>query len=86
MVGLAVGAYVTEAPVLSASMSFFMYSNVDPAIQADGVSIGAVDISPGHRTITFATEEVPVAAAAGASDVYVPVRWNGVTYKLLLHT
>ncbi len=63
-----------------------LQQNASQNAGVDVISINGYDISAGHRALSIGTEEVVVAAAAGASDVYMPIRWNGVTYKLLLHT
>jgi hypothetical protein len=60
--------------------------STDSGAVVDYIGIGGYDISAGHRALAISTEEVVVASAAGASDAYVPIRYNGVTYKLLLHT
>jgi len=61
-------------------------NSVDSAAVADRVSLGGYEISAGHRALAISSEEVVVTAAAGASDEYLPVRINGATYKLLLHS
>ena len=59
---------------------------IDSAAVADEVSFSSYDISAGHRALALSCEEVSVNAAAGASDWYLPVRINGATFKLLLHS
>jgi hypothetical protein len=60
--------------------------NVDSAVMVDKVVIGGYDIAAGHRALSISCEEVAVNAAPGAADWYIPVRINGVTFKLELHS
>jgi len=76
---------LSGAGVLSPDHSIMFGQSQDSAAVADQVSLGGYEISAGHRALAISSEEVVVAAAAGASDAYLPVRINGVTYKLLLH-
>jgi hypothetical protein len=69
-----------------ASGTYLCTYNYAPTAYQDTVAIGSKDISAGHRAVAFASEEAVVVSAAGASDAYIPILWNGVTYKLLLHT
>ena len=61
-------------------------ASVDSALVADEVSLGGYDIAPGERSLAISQENPVVVAAAGASDRYLPIRVNGATFKLLLHT
>lgn len=61
-------------------------SSVDSSVPVDKIMITGFDIAAGHRAFALSCEEVTVNAAAGASDWYLPVRINGATYKLLLHS
>ncbi len=61
-------------------------TSLDSAAVANEVSISGYEISAGHRALAISSEEVVVTAAAGASDKYLPVRINGATFKLLLHS
>lgn len=74
------GASITNA------YRFTTASNVDSSAAADLVMFAGYDISAGHRALSLGCEEVAVNAAAGASDWYIPIRLNGVTFKLLLHS
>lgn len=58
--------------------------SVDSAAVADEVSLGGYEISAGHRALAISSEEVVVTEAIGASDRTLPVRINGVTYKIHL--
>jgi len=60
-------------------------TSLDSALVADHVSLGCFDIG-GLRALAISQENPAVNAAAGASDWYLPVRVNGVTFKLLLHS
>ncbi len=60
-------------------------TSIDSALVADHVSLGCFDIG-GLRSLAISQENPVVVAAAGASDEYLPIRINGVTYKLLLHS
>lgn len=71
---------IVNAPVRMSQAS------VEPSATADRAGIYALDISAGHCALGISSEEVVVTAAAGASDVYLPIRINGATYKLLLHS
>lgn len=53
---------------------------------SDTLLLYSVDLSAGNATLGMRVERAVVAAAAGASDAYLDIRINGVTYKLLLHT
>jgi len=61
-------------------------TSLDSTAVADTVSISGYEIGAGHRALAISSEEAVVVAAAGASDAYVPIRYNGTTYKLLLHS
>ncbi len=80
------GGLALKGDMLLSSGVFQSTFNYCPDSVADTVGVGGYDMSAGHRALAIGTEEVAVVAAAGASDVYMPIRWNGVTYKLLLHT
>ena len=60
-------------------------TSIDSALVADHVSLGCFDIA-GLRSLAISQESPVVTAAAGASDEWMPVRINGATYKLLLHS
>jgi len=64
----------------------YLFSSVDSIAVTDLVTIGGYDISAGHRALAIGSEETVVNSAAGASDKYLPIRVNGATYKLLLHS
>jgi len=59
-------------------------TSVDSAAVANQVSLGGYEISAGHRALAISSEEVVITEAIGASDRTLPVRINGVTYKLML--
>ena len=61
-------------------------TSLDSAAVANEVSISGYEISAGHRALAISSEEVVITEAIGASDRTLPVRINGVTYKLMLHT
>jgi len=61
-------------------------TSLDSALVADKVSLGGYEIAAGQRSLAISQENPVVNAAAGASDNYLPVRINGATYKLLLHS
>jgi len=74
------------ADKLDFSHSIVFSASVDSALVADQVSLGGFDIAPGQRSLAISQENPVVNAAAGASDNYLPVRINGATFKLLLHS
>ncbi len=61
-------------------------SSVDSAAVADTVTLNGYEISAGHRALAIGCEEAVISEAVGASDRSLPVRINGSTYKLMLHT
>jgi len=60
-------------------------TSIDSALVADHVSLGCFDIG-GLRSLAISQENPVVNVAAGASDNYLPIRVNGATFKLLLHS
>lgn len=70
--------------VLSPLHSILFGETVDSALVADEVSLGGYDIAPGERSLAISQENPVVTEAIGASDRTLPVRINGVNYKILL--
>jgi len=55
--------------------------------KAGDICIGATATTTGGAdSIAIVTAQAVTVAAAGASDVYINIRYNGAPYKLLLHT
>jgi len=72
---------------LDAAGQFISWTtSLDSAIVADTVSLSGYEIGAGARSLAISQENPAVNAAAGASDWYLPIRVNGVTFKLLLHS
>jgi len=59
---------------------------VEPGSTADRAGIYAIDLSPANCTIGFNTETAVIAAIGVASTHKIPIRWNGVTYYILVTT
>ncbi len=77
---------LSAAGVLAPDHSIMFGEDQDSALVANEVSLGGYDIAPGERSLAISQENPVVVAAAGASDRYLPIRINGATFKLLLHT
>ncbi len=69
---------------VSGTMQFS--SNSDLSSTADLVKMGGYDLSTANRTLAIATETVVESALGAASTNKIPIRWNGVTYFLLVTT
>jgi hypothetical protein len=80
------GGGFTDAIRIAGGYPLTFNGSQDSGVPVAAVSLGAYDLAAGHRALAVSSEEVPVNAAAGVSDWYVNVRWNGATYKLLLHS
>ncbi len=78
--------YIAADDIMLANGKVSFTGSLDSAAVADQVSLGGFEISAGHRALAISSEEVVVTEAVGASDRTLPVRINGATYKLMLHT
>lgn len=58
----------------------------EPVSTANRAGIYAIDLSPANCTIGFNTETAVLDAVAIVSTNKIPIRWNGVTYYLLVTT
>lgn len=58
----------------------------EPASTVDRAGIYAIDLSADNCTIGFNTETAVLGAVAVVSTNKIPIRWNGVTYYLLVTT
>lgn len=58
----------------------------EPASTANRAGIYAIDLAADNCTIGFNTETVVLNAVAIVSTNKIPIRWNGVTYYLLVTT
>lgn len=83
--GLMAGGALTTPLELYGSGGLMMPQAVtEPASTADRAGVYAIDLSANNCTIGFDTETAVIAAVGIASTHKIPVRWNGVTYYLLV--
>lgn len=84
-----IGAAWNEAMTLSSvgvlwvDHSIMFDQSNDSAAVANQVSLGGYEISPGHRALAISSEEVVITESV-TSDRTLPIRINGVTYKICL--
>ncbi len=74
---------LSGAGVLAPDHSILFGLSQDSALVANEVSLGGFDIG-GARSLAISQENPVVVEAIGASDRTLPVRINGVNYKILL--
>ncbi len=73
------------SPILDLARSAMFSTSIDSAAVADQVSIGAYEISAGHRALAISSEEVVVTETDETKFSHkIPVRINGATYNMML--
>lgn len=82
--GIAIGSNTSIPATFSDAI---VIGRAATAGKANDICLGAAaTTTAGAESIAIVTGQAPTVAAAGASDVYIKILYNGVAYKLLLHT
>lgn len=74
---------LSGAGIVSPDHSIMFGQSQDLAAVADQVSLGGYEISAGHRALAIGCEELVITEGL-TPDRSLPIRINGVTYKLML--